>query len=361
MIDFSKPISTWAPPARLAPPSKLDVIGVFPGTAVGGVQSSAREAWRAVVACTGRERARALFYEPDTSRARAVLSALRSRHSAPLTLIWHLHLLKLVPFLGFSRSRVILFLHGIEAWRRQDGLTRWLLRRVSLVLSNSDYTWARFVEYNPECAGMPHRTVHLGLGSATGDRARAPVDPPVAVMLGRLKKAEGYKGHRQMIEAWPHVQQSNPRAQLWIVGDGDLRSALEALARRLPGNSITFFGQVSEQSKERLLAHSRFLALPSRGEGFGLVYLEAMRLGRPCLVSDTDAGREVVGPPEAGLAVNPDDPRALSAAIERLLNPGDEWTRWSAGARARYESRFTAAHFHQRLLTNLFESDADLS
>jgi glycosyltransferase involved in cell wall biosynthesis len=74
-------------------------------------------------------------------------------------------------------------------------------------------------------------------------------------------------------------------------------------------------------------------------------------MGRPCLVSDCDAGREVVNPPEAGLAVNPADARALADAVCRLLGSNDEWLNWSRRAQRRYESNFTAAHFQTRLLT----------
>ena len=96
--------------------------------------------------------------------------------------------------------------------------------------------------------------------------------------------------------------------------------------------------------------------MPSRGEGFGLVYLEAMRMGRPCLVSNVDAGREVVNPPEAGVAVDPDNTGEVADAIIRLLSPGPRWNEWSAQARARYEAQFTAAHFHCRLIHALFET-----
>ena len=94
--------------------------------------------------------------------------------------------------------------------------------------------------------------------------------------------------------------------------------------------------------------------MPSRGEGFGLVYLEAMRVGRPCLVSTLDAGREVVNPPEAGLAVDPDNREELADAICRLLGDGPEWQQWSKQARQRYEQNFTAKHFQDRLMTALF-------
>src|SRR5205814_3547177 len=98
---------------------------------------------------------------------------------------------------------------------------------------------------------------------------------------------------------------------------------------------------------------SRAFALPSRGEGFGLVYLEAMRKGRPCIVSDADAGHEVVNPPEAGLAIDLDRPDDVVAAACRVLSDGPQWDAWSARARARYEGHFTAAHFKHRLLAAL--------
>ena len=76
-------------------------------------------------------------------------------------------------------------------------------------------------------------------------------------------------------------------------------------------------------------------------------------MGRPCLVSTLDAGREVVNPPEAGLAVDPENSVALSDAVVRLMTPGTEWDGWSVGARRRYEAGFTADAFQKRLLSAL--------
>jgi phosphatidylinositol alpha-1,6-mannosyltransferase len=174
-------------------------------------------------------------------------------------------------------------------------------------------------------------------------------------MLGRMARVEDYKGHREIIEAWPSVLQVRPDAKLFMVGEGDLRSELEALVRaRGISESVRFWGRVSDAQKEELLLRSRCLALPSRGEGFGLVYLEAMRLGRPCLVSTLDAGREVVNPPEAGLAADPNNPEELASALCRLLSEGDQWGRWSLQARRRYEENYTAKHFRERLVAALF-------
>ena len=150
---------------------------------------------------------------------------------------------------------------------------------------------------------------------------------------------------------WSRVAQAVPGAELWIAGGGDAVDHLRAIAKASGARgSIHFLGVVTDEEKEIYLRRSRCLALPSRGEGFGLVYLEAMRLGRPCLASIHDAGREVVAPPEAGLAVEPDDPGELAHAIARLLTSGGEWENWSARARERYNSMFTAEHFQRRLV-----------
>jgi phosphatidylinositol alpha-1,6-mannosyltransferase len=339
---------------------ELDIVGLFPsfeGAVFGGVQASGREAWQGIVARIGRRRAQALCYETGSSKVRAIMRALGHRRTAGVVLVWHLDLLKLLPFVDHSTSRIILFLHGIEAWLRPDPLTHLLLKKVDLILSNSDHTWYRFLTCNPAFRNTTHRTVHLGAGVGVGPVSPGPAERPVVLMVGRLKAGENYKGHRQMIEAWPRVLERMPDAELWIVGDGDLRTSLEALARAsVPRHAVRFYGQVSDADKDRLLAACRCLALPSQGEGFGLVYVEAMRMGRPCLVSNVDAGREVVNPPEAGLAVDPDDPRATADAVLRMLTAGPEWEQWSRCARSRYEGHFTREHFRQRLVSALFET-----
>jgi phosphatidylinositol alpha-1,6-mannosyltransferase len=290
-----------------------------------------------------------------------LLAALGRRWEARRLCFWHVGLLKLAPLLRSAHARKFLFLHGIEVWRPFGGVTRLLLDRVDHFLANSEFTWRRFLEFNPQFARRPHTVVPLGWGEAE-PAAPPPDTAPAALMLGRMVRAEDYKGHRELIAAWPRVLSRVPDARLWVVGDGDLRPHLEAQAAKLGlTEAVRFFGRVSEEAKRDLLTRCRCLALPSRAEGFGLVYLEAMRLGRPCLVSDRDAGREVVNPPEAGLAANTDDPAILADCVCRLLGAGPEWQTWSHNARRRYESRFTREHFQQRLVQAIFTPDDAVS
>jgi phosphatidylinositol alpha-1,6-mannosyltransferase len=335
---------------------KIPLLVLFPSFetgSLGGVQASGREAWSGIHRGFGG-RAESFSYNDDDAKLLSLARAAGQRVSAQSILVWHIDLLKLAPFIENSDAPITVFLHGIEAWRRQDAFTRLLMKRITRFLTNSGHTWRRFLDVHPEYAGAPHRTVPLGLGEPASNFDGLPDAPPAALMIGRLCKSEDYKGHREVIQAWPRVVTRLPGAQLWIAGEGDLRADLEELAARLGvAEHVTFHGRVTEQCKHELLARCRALLLPSRGEGFGLVYLEAMRIGRPCLVSTIDAGREVVNPPEAGLAADPADPSDLADAICRLLKDGEEWRRWSEQARNRYNSCYTARQFHENLVDAL--------
>jgi hypothetical protein len=123
------------------------------------------------------------------------MAALQERWLVQVMLIWHLGLLKLLPFFRIPGVKVALFLHGIAAWGRQHWLTRSLLRRVDLFLSNRDYTWQPFTHAHPEYAHAIHQTTHLGLATSLPEDVPAPETPPVTFMLGRLLRSESYKGH----------------------------------------------------------------------------------------------------------------------------------------------------------------------
>jgi phosphatidylinositol alpha-1,6-mannosyltransferase len=337
--------------------------------AAGGIQASGRIAWEAIQAASPPSAMPFLFCYGDSgpadsprrgsamhveSRQRAILAALTTRDRFRMVVVWHMDLLRLLPFFRLGGARVVLLVHGIEAWRRRPWPERSLLHRVDLFVSISDYTWRRFVMANPDFANAPHRTVLLGIGTPWEGPTPSPGPTPVALMVSRLSRREDYKGHREMLDAWPLVVRRFPTAELWIAGDGDLRQDLErAAAERGLSRSVRFLGFVSEENKHELLCQSRCMAVPSRGEGFGLVYLEAMRIGRPCLTSTLDAGREVVDPPRHGLAVDPDDRDGLADAACRLLTDGPEWQEWSTRARERYERQFSASHYQPRLVSAL--------
>lgn len=341
-------------------------LGLFPSvTNIGGLEVSGRLAIDVLsdLASSNCETVQVMFYGKKANPSKygslcstpfEAISFVRSIKAVRHVFVWHLSLLRLVLFLRNKPETITVFLHGIEAWRRHSWLSRRLVRRVSLFLSNSEFTWNRFLEFCPEAAHSQHRIVPLGIGNPFTGIVSLP-EERAALMIGRMLRSEDYKGHREVILAWPEVLRRVPDAKLWIAGEGDLRPDLESLSIRLGlEKSIHFKGLVSEEEKERLLLQSRCMIMPSRGEGFGIVYLEAMRLGRPCLVSCADAGREVVNPPEAGLSVDVADASSMADLICQFMSVDlDTWGAWSIAARQRYESCYTAAKFRDRLSSAL--------
>jgi glycosyltransferase involved in cell wall biosynthesis len=124
-------------------------------------------------------------------------------------------------------------------------------------------------------------------------------------------------------------------AVLVLAGPAGWNTDLAPLVDRL-GRRARSIGFVNEGDKAALYAGAELFCLPSRDEGFGLPLLEAMVQGTPVVTSAAGAMAEVVGDdPDAGLLVDPDDPRALAAAIQQVLDDDDRRKALAAGARRR--------------------------
>src|SRR6185312_7764417 len=134
------------------------------------------------------ERSFLLCHQNEASKIQTVRAALSRKWPVKLVMFWHLGLLKLLPFLRFPSPKLVLFLHGIECWKRHDAFTRHLLHRVDLFLSNTNHTWEIFVHANPDFRNAVHRTVHLGTGKPFNETTPLPSITPAALMIGRMSR-----------------------------------------------------------------------------------------------------------------------------------------------------------------------------
>ncbi len=164
---------------------------------------------------------------------------------------------------------------------------------------------------------------------AAVERTNTPQD--VDLIVSRIDGGRG-KGHEALIESMMMVQSTRPEVQLWIVGDGAGREDLERMAAGL--GCVRFFGHVSAVELEELYARAAVFAMPSKTDGFGLVYGEAFLRGLPCVASDLGAASELVQHERTGLITPYDDPRALATALTTLLSSPELRQQYAtAGAR----------------------------
>jgi glycosyltransferase involved in cell wall biosynthesis len=161
-----------------------------------------------------------------------------------------------------------------------------------------------------------------------------------------MEATEQYKGHDQLLDALRHL----PDARLVVAGDGSDRPRLAARAADLGlARRVLFTGFVSEATLLELYRRAAVFVMPSRGEGFGLVYLEAMRAGKPCVAAAGSAAAEVVAAGETGLLVDPDDTAALTAALAGLLASPETARRLGEAGRRRWRSELGLDRFRARL------------
>lgn len=142
----------------------------------------------------------------------------------------------------------------------------------------------------------------------------------VILHVGRMSAAEQYKGQDVLIEAMPAILAASPDAQLVLVGKGDDVERLWMLAKsqsEVVQQAVFMTGFVSDEQLEQLYRSCYVFAMPSRGEGFGLVYLEAMAYGKPCIGSRIDSARCIIRHDETGLLV--DHPTHSREVAEHLM------------------------------------------
>ena len=234
--------------------------------------------------------------------------------------------------------------HGRLTQRARIAAERWLAGRAEGVIaaSSSDRDQLLAERYVTEAR---LRLIYYGLPPSQPEPAhveavrRALGITPGTTVVGLVGRFHPQKGIDTFIRAIALMRRSRPDVVFAIVGVGDLEHDLKALAASLGlGPELRW---VTDGTSS--VAANRWFSigvLASRWEGLPLVLLEYMAAGVPVVTTTVQGCRDAVGPEHAEL-VQPDDPSALAAAIERLLADRDLAKRRAAAARARFDQAFT--------------------
>lgn len=213
----------------------------------------------------------------------------------------------------------------------QRSTKRFVSRRLAAHVAVGERA-ARLVESN---AGLPQghvQTVYNGLPDTGPTQSGSGEPGGVIGALGRLTEQKGFD---LLVRALAEL----PDARLVIVGEGEERPALEALARELGVEDRFELAGYDAQARQRLAGFDVF-ALPSRYEGFPLAIVEAMLARLPVVATNVGSVAEAVIDGETGALIPPEDERALTDALARLLGDPDERARLGAAGRSRAITRF---------------------
>ncbi len=229
-----------------------------------------------------------------------------------------------------SGAPLLLLTYGIEVWDAKGHAFRYFLSQSRAIVSISTFTIGRMREWAPSTLEF------LLLPNAVDLSAYTPGEPDAALRmrlgiensrvlltLGRMEASEQAKGFDEILETLPRLLELFPDLVYIAAGDGSDRKRLESKAADLGlGGHVRFPGYVPESEKLDYYRLADVFAMPSRLEGFGYVFLEALAAGVPVVASSVDGSREAVREGRWGILVDPAEPEEVFQGISSaLLSP----------------------------------------
>ncbi len=219
--------------------------------------------------------------------------------------------------------------HGVEAWNIQRPALQTALRYADRILAVSNYTRDRLINeqnLDPNKISIlpntfdPHR-FQLGVKPAyLLERYKLKPEQPVILTVNRLCNSESYKGYDKILEALPQIRQVIPNVHYIIVGKGDDRPRLEQLIhQRQLQDCVTLAGFIPDSELCNYYNLCDVFAMPSKLEGFGIVYLEALACGKPTLGGNKDGAIDALCHGELGALVDPDDAKETAQTLIQIV------------------------------------------
>ncbi len=338
------------------PSDSTQIIGLFPELlGIGGIQEAGRltaAALQAFISENGGATAFLSLNDPSgqkslgvgghaislrgfgRAKARFAMSALRCARSAAggrgLVVAGHPNLAVPARWMKGANWRLntIVMCHGIDVWEPLPTLRRHALARADLVLAPSADTATKIAEVQ----GVPREKIRklawplhpgfLRLADAA-DKLLLPATFPkgrTILAVGRWVASERYKGADELMRAIAQLGDACAGWNLVLVGGGDDLPRLKQIATTLNiSGRVHFLENLSREEIAACYAGADLFALPSTGEGFGLVYLEAMAFGKATIGAACGGTTDLVEDGVNGLLVPPRDTDALAKALKKLL------------------------------------------
>jgi glycosyltransferase involved in cell wall biosynthesis len=275
---------------------------------------------------------------------------LARRSSAPsLVVVLHAHFLSSAWPLVRRGAMLLPVLVGIEAWRPFSWAQKRMVANAHRAVAISHHTAREFKRANPVLSSLAVDVCWPATPTL------APPSPPTsarrryALIVARMSAEDRYKGHDLLIDMWPEIMKAAPGAQLVVAGTGDDVTRLQQRVRDAGLDyAIEFVGPQAPPELTALYRDAAFLVMPSRNEGFGLVFLEAMSVGRACIGAPGSA-QEIIVDGETGLIADPSRPHEVRDAVVKLFQQPDLAGRMGLAGERRAREVFSMERYTREL------------
>ncbi len=265
-----------------------------------------------------------------TARFACLSAALAARDRPDLIITVHAHF---APWAAVLRRcfgiPYFVVAHGIEVWTLSDRRIASAVLRANRVLPVSRFTRNRLL------AQLALDTQKLEILPNTVDPLQFQIGPkpeyllarhrlgrhqPLILTIARLAERERQKGYDRILRALPAIRQTIPDVHYIIGGQGPDRARVESLIADLHlQDCVTLAGFIPDSELCHYYQLADVFAMPSKGEGFGIVYLEAMACGKPVLAGNKDGAVDALQDGELGALVDPDDIQEIGKTLIAIL------------------------------------------
>lgn len=222
----------------------------------------------------------------------------------------------------------VVFTHGIEVWSK-DEKNKKFFDNSKLTVTISEFTKNKLLENYPETKNrifmLPNsidtREFYPKNKSEALVKKYNLAGKKVIFTLTRLSSLEKYKGYDRVIEAMPQVLEKIPNVFYVIAGGGDDKKAiLDLIKEKKLENHVALAGYLGQEEKIDYYNLADVFVMPSKGEGFGIVFLEALACGKPVIAGNQDGSKDALLNGKTGILVNPEDVGAIAGAIVDILS-----------------------------------------
>ncbi|TKC60964.1 glycosyltransferase family 4 protein [Pedobacter hiemivivus] len=270
------------------------------------------------------------------NKAMFTLKSIMNGMNTDLVLLSHVNLsiIGLAIRLLNPNCKIWLIAHGIEVWQPLKGWKKRIWNTANRVICVSQFTKSKVMKLHgaspshcvvlnnvldpfiklPENFDKPEYLLRR-YGLKPGD--------PVVFTLTRINLAEKFKGYDQVITAVTRIKQYLPSIKYILAGpcEPTEKSRIEQLvADQGLSNNFILAGYIEEKELADHYLLADLFVLPSKKEGFGIVFIEAMAYGLPVICGNVDGSIDAVRNSEMGMAIDPDDIDGLEMAIIQKLS-----------------------------------------
>jgi phosphatidylinositol alpha-1,6-mannosyltransferase len=275
------------------------------------------------------------FYGFEVNKLSYVANGVKKGITSDVVILSHINLL-LVGYLIKKispKTKLVLIAHGIEVWKKFPAWKKNMLKRVDCILAVSHYTKERMMALNQldtQKIIVLNNCLDPFLPKLDSEKKSEPLMKKyglcekdiVLLTLSRLTITEKYKGYDEVIEVVHQLSEEYPTLKYLLVGkyDEEEKKRINKLIDRRDLNDVVILaGYIPDEELADYYNLADIFIMPSKKEGFGIAFIEAMYYDKPVIAGNKDGSVDALLNGKLGLLVNPDNEKEIGDAIKKII------------------------------------------